>query len=168
MALCIALASVCAPLTWTWPDRRHPTAAQLALDLQNPSQVVLGARAGRAAEMGTSSPQALRAWVAAHADRGSDTLDDLVEWANLASSEALGLLGAEGESMRLRAIGILLERQQPDGCWTIAGAKPPRLASSFLTLRALLALRHYREAREAVAGDAGANPAPYAARPAQK
>ncbi len=105
-------------------------------------------------------------WADAHADPARAGGSDIVEWANLAGSHVLDLLGDTGSALRDRAVGILLRRQAGDGCWVIPDARPPRLASSFLTMRALMALQRYRDAGT-VAGGRSVKPAPKADRPAQ-
>jgi hypothetical protein len=86
----------------------------------------------------------LRAWAEAHEQSGRAGREDILEWANLASSDALSLRGPEGRALRDRALRILLDHQGKDGCWSIPGVAPANLASSFLTLRALVALQLYR------------------------
>jgi hypothetical protein len=111
----------------------------------------------------------LRAWAEAHEQSGRAGREDILEWANLASSDVLSLPGLEGRTLRDRALRILLDHQGKDGCWSIPGVVPANLASSFLTLRALVALQLYRA--DQVAGrEASAplpNPAPYAESPTQ-
>jgi hypothetical protein len=89
----------------------------------------------------------LRAWAEAHERSGHAGQEDILEWANLASSDVLP------RTLRERALRILLDHQRKDGCWSIPGVVPANLASSFLTLRALVALQLYR-------AGAAANPAP--------
>ena len=80
--------------------------------------------------------QAINAWAAARPP-GHEPASDILEWANLAASK-LRYSGAS--DLRGRAVEILLRYQHEDGCWRVPGARPPEAGSSFLTLRALLAL----------------------------
>jgi hypothetical protein len=85
--------------------------------------------------------QAMEAWAAAR-PHGGEPASDILEWANLAASK-LPPPGPDG--LRRRAVDILLRFQHEDGCWRVPGARPPEAGSSFLTLRALLALSSYRD-----------------------
>jgi hypothetical protein len=100
----------------------------------------------------------LRAWAEAHEQSGRAGREDILEWANLASSDVLSLRGVEGRTLRDRALRILLDHQGKDGCWSIPGVVPANLASSFLTLRALVALQLYRA--DKVAGTGASAPLP--------
>jgi len=84
--------------------------------------------------------EVMEAWAAARAP--GDEAADLLEWANLVS---LKLPGLERSATRRRGVQILLAHQNGDGCWRVRGARPPEAGSSFLTLRALLALSSYRD-----------------------
>ena len=83
----------------------------------------------------------LEGWAAAR-PAGAERDSELLEWANLAATRLPGL---DRTGLRRRAVDILLRQQAEDGCWRVAGARPPETGSSFLTLRALLALAAYRE-----------------------
>ena len=85
--------------------------------------------------------ETMAAWAAAR-PRGGEPASDLLEWANLVTSK-LPRPGASG--LKRRGVEILLRHQAEDGCWRVPGARPPEAGSSFLTLRALLALSAYRD-----------------------
>jgi hypothetical protein len=126
---------------------------------------------------------ALRGWAAAHAPGGGTEPRDLLEWANLASADVLRIPSVSaGDRLRGRAVRIVLDMQQDDGCWASPDARPPRAGATFMTLRAVLALAEWSgnagedagsargpgKVRQSEAGPGeGANPAPQARRPAQ-
>ncbi|HEU5182790.1 MAG TPA: hypothetical protein VFW45_18525 [Candidatus Polarisedimenticolia bacterium] len=85
--------------------------------------------------------EAMAAWAAAR-PRGREPASDLLEWANLVTAKLPRL---ESTGLRRRGVEILLRQQGEDGCWHLPGARPPEAGSSFLTLRALLALSAYRD-----------------------
>jgi hypothetical protein len=110
---------------------------------------------------------ALMGWARAHA--GDETRGrSLPEWINLASAAWLDPLG--GAEARAAALARVVASQDADGCWRLPGAEPADYASSFVTLRALLALAPYRLVASAAREEEDASdedPAPKAARPAQ-
>jgi len=90
---------------------------------------------------------AFDAWTGAHSSDPKTETADLIEWANLATVDRIdvseGTRGAGGDAaapLRARALDVLLRHQSDDGCFRIPGASPPGMGTSFLTLRALLAL----------------------------
>lgn len=85
--------------------------------------------------------EAMEAWALARPE-GQEPVPDLLEWANLVTSKLPGL---DSSGLRRRGVGILLRNQEESGCWRVPGARPSEAGSSFLTLRALLALSAYRE-----------------------
>ncbi len=85
--------------------------------------------------------ETMEAWAAAR-PRGQEQASDLLEWANLVTSKLPRL---ESTGLKRRGVEILLRQQGEDGCWRVPGARPPEAGSSFLTLRALLALSAYRD-----------------------
>ncbi|MBI3450246.1 MAG: hypothetical protein HY049_15195 [Acidobacteria bacterium] len=87
---------------------------------------------------------ALRAWAAAHHPTGPAPPEDLFEWANLPTAEALRAGG--GEALGDEAARVLLASQGSDGCWSPSAKDHAAPGSTFLTLRALLALAPYRRA----------------------
>jgi len=87
------------------------------------------------------------AWTRAHVRKGRTARSDIVEWVNLASSETLVHAGARGARTAELATQATLDHQDPDGCWTIPGARPANDGYAFLTLRALLALQLRRASR---------------------
>ena len=86
------------------------------------------------------------AWADAHVRKGRTAREDIAEWVNLASSETLAHAGARGARIAKLATQAMLRHQDPDGCWTIPGARPANDGYAFLTLRALLALQVHRAA----------------------
>lgn len=98
----------------------------------------------------------LRAWAEAHAAMraaGDARRADLLEWINLVTAERIE------PGLRLQAAEVLLATQEGDGCWRIPGGRHPNSATSFTTLRGLLALRRYGAALEESRGG-GSRPAP--------
>jgi len=93
------------------------------------------------ADLRTRLLAALEGWAAAR-PAGKEEGADILEWANLAT---VRLEGLDRTGLPRRAVEMLLRSQREDGCWRVPGARPPEAGSSFLTLRALLALRGYRE-----------------------
>jgi hypothetical protein len=126
-----------------------------------------------AEELKRETRDALRIW----ADRQESAASALVEWANLAACEILD--DEPGTQLRRRALEVLLEAQEKDGCWRLREATPASYGSSFLTLRALLGLAVSPSGGESEASRVGSSsaapragassgpPAPKAARPAQ-
>lgn len=100
---------------------------------------------------------ALHRWAAAHrAPDGASSPDDLFEWVNLASSDLLR--GKAGVELRDEAASITLKAQDAGGCWRVPG-EASGSGTTFLTLRAMLAIAPYRP--EAIRGPApGPEPAP--------
>jgi len=98
----------------------------------------------------------LRVWAEAHAAMGAAgdaRRADLLEWINLVTAERIA------PGLRLQAAEVLLATQEGDGCWRIPGGRHPNSATSFTTLRGLLALRRYGAALAESRGG-GSRPAP--------
>jgi hypothetical protein len=85
---------------------------------------------------------AFSAWASARGGDAASEARDILEWANLAAADLPDGVGSA--SLRARAIDVLLRGQSADGCFRIPGASPPGSGTSFLTLRALLALAPLR------------------------
>jgi len=127
----------------------------------------LGMLVGGGASGASSDPLAreilavLRAWAAAHPVADRSDPGDLFEWANLASAEILD--GPGGNGLPDEAVRVLLATQGSDGCWSPSAKDGAAPGSTFLTLRALLALAPYRRAGSTEAAprdDATAGPPP--------
>ncbi len=119
------------------PAGRHAfyAAYHLALLLEDSPDLGSGFDAARLQQ---ELEATLEAW-AAERPVGAERAADVLEWANLAATRLPGL---DMAGLRRRAREILLRQQNEDGCWRVPGARPPEAGSSFLTLRALLALGH--------------------------
>ncbi|HZI92965.1 MAG TPA: hypothetical protein VFE84_01875 [Patescibacteria group bacterium] len=89
----------------------------------------------------------LRAWALLHEAATDEHAErraaDIMEWANLASGDVLDPV--EDRALTLRVVQILLRSQSEDGCWRFPPDSTGRAesATSFLTLRAMLALASY-------------------------
>jgi hypothetical protein len=88
---------------------------------------------------------ALRGWAFAHAPGGQADPRDALEWANLASADVLKIPSVSArDSLRGRAVEVVLDTQGNDGCWASDGEGTPRTGVTFVTLRAVLALAQWR------------------------
>ena len=122
---------------------------------KSPGQTLAPDRSALLAE----ATRVLDRWALARPD-GSTSSADVLEWSNLATADALYLAGADGMRLNRRALRAVISSQGEDGCWTIQDGKRPRSASSFETLRALLALQPHRVVTAAGLEPRGDSPDP--------